>query len=981
MRQFRRLSFCIRILGLITLVWAQSALAAFDQDGDGITDASDNCTRHANPQQVDSNGDGFGNLCDADLNNDGIVDSLDYETLIQFYADANLDADLNGDGQITEWDAQILLSRLGRPPGPAGVASLPLYDRPRIMASDQLFTYLQTRLQTYPYSKFWAFIEPMAQYEATTIPPCPVANPNCGAPDSISDYNDSTIRILGEKLPFMAMAYRLTGDPVYLASVRTWMNALVSYQDWASNEDIGAAHLLMGMSIAYDWLYDSFTPAERQSYRDKMVYHTNILHDLLITPGSTWWRDHLYSNHNYTNVTAIAMTAVALYGEAPDSDAWLDAAADNYNAVLALLSPDGASKEGASYWALQMTHMMSYFISIYRFDNATAAQIFDSDYFNNTVMYRLYASMPGYAQIVDYSDSPRHDVHRSTHVLRGLAAIFSDPYAQWLAERIDAAKEDIGESSLSYWLNMLWYSPGVAQTPPDDLPLYRYFDNFGILISRSSWQDDAFWSFHKSGAYQGYHAEAAGFFPGSHAHPDSGQFLTWSQGRWLVIDDGLVKLKRTENHNVLTFNDAVQLGSDQTWFNSIEVLQNGGTVTQVYQSLSDEYQYIVTELASMYRAAADVSSWQRSFITLPEGYQVIRDDVSLGSAGQIDALLHAEYAAKLVNGNEMLLNPRDTVPEAIDRSGNNNDGVTVNGFAMPGVSGNSLYFIGTVARQLSGATDRIAFPTLANAAFPASGSLSLWLKSDDNPGQGSKRLLDNSSGQRNNIYMVADTGTPAAPVSQIEVTFASRDVADNFRGVVDLTPDAWHHLVVTWDTANELGQLFVDGQLVYSAPIEDSEWVPDAQQFILGYGFIGYLDEVRLYDRILDASEVGTLFNLDEVSAGLTGSWTFDGIDAQVAPDFREYAYRLLHPSNSTVESSVYLIPLEYRSGPQGNYLGRQLSHGLDSPGDETIVHFVGDSTTPATYDSASNRVSISHGDYSIEIDFANRSVTRVPVP
>ena len=49
-----------------------------DTDGDGILDVVDNCIRVANPDQRDTDGDGFGNVCDGDLDNNGIVNSLDY---------------------------------------------------------------------------------------------------------------------------------------------------------------------------------------------------------------------------------------------------------------------------------------------------------------------------------------------------------------------------------------------------------------------------------------------------------------------------------------------------------------------------------------------------------------------------------------------------------------------------------------------------------------------------------------------------------------------------------------------------------------------------------------------------------------------------------------------------------------------------------------------------------------------------------------
>ncbi|MEO1574667.1 MAG: thrombospondin type 3 repeat-containing protein, partial [Pseudomonadota bacterium] len=48
-----------------------------DTDGDGVTDDLDNCTLAPNAAQRDSNGDGFGNVCDADLDNDCIVNAVD----------------------------------------------------------------------------------------------------------------------------------------------------------------------------------------------------------------------------------------------------------------------------------------------------------------------------------------------------------------------------------------------------------------------------------------------------------------------------------------------------------------------------------------------------------------------------------------------------------------------------------------------------------------------------------------------------------------------------------------------------------------------------------------------------------------------------------------------------------------------------------------------------------------------------------------
>lgn len=65
-------------LGMFVATMALSSPSyAVDTDGDGSDDALDNCTLTANPDQRDSNGDGFGNACDADINDDGRVNSQD----------------------------------------------------------------------------------------------------------------------------------------------------------------------------------------------------------------------------------------------------------------------------------------------------------------------------------------------------------------------------------------------------------------------------------------------------------------------------------------------------------------------------------------------------------------------------------------------------------------------------------------------------------------------------------------------------------------------------------------------------------------------------------------------------------------------------------------------------------------------------------------------------------------------------------------
>jgi hypothetical protein len=100
-----------------------------DTDGDGIPDQSDNCTLVSNVNQRDTDNDGFGNSCDADLNNDLIVNAIDLGLFKKCYLkqapDAQCrrpqDSDLNGDGNVNALDLGLFKKLYLKPPGPRGL--------------------------------------------------------------------------------------------------------------------------------------------------------------------------------------------------------------------------------------------------------------------------------------------------------------------------------------------------------------------------------------------------------------------------------------------------------------------------------------------------------------------------------------------------------------------------------------------------------------------------------------------------------------------------------------------------------------------------------------------------------------------------------------------------------------------------------------------------------------------------------------------
>src|SRR5207249_744142 len=79
-----------------------------DHDGDGVINRADNCTRVANPRQCDTDRDGYGNACDGDFDQNGRVDTADFNGYFAADLASGVDSgrgtDMNCDGKVDDAD-------------------------------------------------------------------------------------------------------------------------------------------------------------------------------------------------------------------------------------------------------------------------------------------------------------------------------------------------------------------------------------------------------------------------------------------------------------------------------------------------------------------------------------------------------------------------------------------------------------------------------------------------------------------------------------------------------------------------------------------------------------------------------------------------------------------------------------------------------------------------------------------------------------
>jgi hypothetical protein len=119
----RQHSFNQAVISDRTALWVNRS----DSDGDGLANHEDNCVEHPNPDQRDSDDDGFGNVCDGDFDQDGVVGVADWLILSQVFGATEADGryrgevDMDGNGGIGGSDYMLFGSGWGGSPGPSGL--------------------------------------------------------------------------------------------------------------------------------------------------------------------------------------------------------------------------------------------------------------------------------------------------------------------------------------------------------------------------------------------------------------------------------------------------------------------------------------------------------------------------------------------------------------------------------------------------------------------------------------------------------------------------------------------------------------------------------------------------------------------------------------------------------------------------------------------------------------------------------------------
>jgi hypothetical protein len=467
-----------------------------------------------------------------------------------------------------------------------------------------------------------------------------------------------------------AFAYKMEGDPKYLDAAKKYMDAAVSYDVWGysfnkPNTDLAAGHLLYGLGMGYDLLYNDLTVAERDRYRAKLALQGHLMYEMWKSkPGRTI----SYSqNHTFIPMAGLGIAAYAVYGEVPEAAEWAKVSRAIFDRVLATYSHDGYYYEGYEYWIFSTPWLIHYLDAQ---KHVTGEDLFDLPGMRKMHLYAAHALLPGGDESFDFGDvydgpitraKQGEDYDRSHpgghyltnyNLLYDLAKEFHDPEIQGVA---DWMKSTLHQANAEEWWSIAWRDEKLASTPIAKLPPWHRFEDVDVVFWRSDWSANATAVAFKCGPPEGHQTtELIKKYPDwhledGHVHPDVNSFILYAKGAYLTGDSGYAGTPKTVEHNTLLVDGHGQgaEGTHDVWGGIPYVQLNTARLVSL-KADAKGFEF-VGEGAGVYVGSLGLTKFQRT-LTYANGKLMVSDAIASSAAHEFEEAMHSD--TKIVQTGE-----------------------------------------------------------------------------------------------------------------------------------------------------------------------------------------------------------------------------------------------------------------------------------------------------------------------------------------
>jgi len=488
---------------------------------------------------------------------------------------------------------------------------------PRLLADKKDFERLKDEIDTDSKKKEWFNT---LKREATTL--LKSSPSTYEIPDGKRLFATS-VRVK-ERVYILAMAYRLTGDQRF--PTRAWdeLEAAAKFPDWNPKHFLDTAEMTHAFAIGYDWLFDVWTPEQRETLRHAIV-KMGINPALKCYKNQEWW---VKSRNNWNPVCngGIGIGALAIAKERPAlANEVLTYALKSIPEALAEYAPDGAWNEGPGYWRYATIYAVT-FIAALESALGTDFDLCKAPGFSETGLFPIYMTGPA-GHSFNFADSK---------------AWIGAPAMFWLAKRFNLpiCADFQLKKARDLALDLLWYNNLAT---PASLPLDRHYRHVEVATFRSAWSD-------KNALFAGFEA---GDNRVSHGHLDLGSFVLDAFGHRWAEDIGPDNYNlpgyfggkrweyyrlRAEGHNTLVINPGK--GADQ----------NPKATAPIVRFKSDpKFAFAIADLSEAYRMNV-----QRGLAMLDRQQVIVQDEIHAKTPADVWWFMHTGAKIELAASSAVL---------------------------------------------------------------------------------------------------------------------------------------------------------------------------------------------------------------------------------------------------------------------------------------------------------------------------------------
>lgn len=288
-----------------------------------------------------------------------------------------------------------------------------------------------------------------------------------------------------EEAETLAFVSLLTGERPYAEAARRWILHLASWNpDGPTNFRLNceaAKPLLHRLPRAYDWAYDALTDADREQVRAAVRRRVQDAWESWEVEQGVGHLTRPFGSHANRTWHKIGEAGIALLGELPEAEVWLDYAVNKFFACYPVWADDdGGWHEGVSYWAGYMSKAV-WWLQVAQ--SALGIDGLKKPFFNQVGDFPLYVAPPGspnagFGDLSHNRPSPNWGGFLE-YFVRAKGAQPDGQHAaywRWWAEQWKMRSQD-GILGFLYAANLPSLPPA---RPPSDLPASKVFRGIGV---------------------------------------------------------------------------------------------------------------------------------------------------------------------------------------------------------------------------------------------------------------------------------------------------------------------------------------------------------------------------------------------------------------------------------------------------------------------------------------------------------------------